>query len=148
MRLRRLGMKTPLPAGLLSNACSLNTKIDELSGLLGSIHLKNTAVLVITETWLKPGTSDVQVAVTGFTIHRADRTTQSGKARLGGIAFYINDRQSSNNVPTTIPHRYNIWVHSITIQNWSKTKPLGSCHVSTCKRPHVLPLSIHVNLSD
>ena len=69
-----------------STTCSfthpcLFTKQQELSGLLGSIHLKNTALLVITEAWFRPGTSDVQVAVTGFTIHRADRTTQSGKAR-------------------------------------------------------------------
>ena len=58
-------------------------------------------MLVVTETWFRPGTSDVQVSVTGFTIHRADITTQSGKARGGGVEIHINDRLLSNNVITT-----------------------------------------------
>ena len=117
VRLRRLGTKTLLPAVLLASARSLNNQIDELSGLLGSYHLKNTAVLVITETWFKPGTSDAQVGATGITIRRADRTTQSGKAREGGIAIYINDSGSSNNV---IPPPY-----AAMILNYS---PLNVAH--------------------
>ena len=100
VRLSRQGTKTPLPAILLTNACSLSNKIDELWSLLSSNRLKYTAVLAVVETWLKPETSDAQIALTGFTIHWADPTIHSGKAKGGGIAIYLNDSWSSNSIIT------------------------------------------------
>ncbi|RUS83951.1 hypothetical protein EGW08_008306 [Elysia chlorotica] len=52
-----------------------------------------------TETWFEPCTPDQSVKIDGFTLLRGDRTSQSGKARGGGVCLYINERWAhSNNI--------------------------------------------------
>ena len=48
--------------------------------------------MVLTETWLTELTPDTDANLDGFQLRQADRTTQSGKRKGGGLAVFINDR--------------------------------------------------------
>ena len=51
----------------------------------------NSCIMVITETWLHENIPDLAVELAGRTIFCADRTSDSGKRRGGGVCVYINN---------------------------------------------------------
>ncbi len=54
---------------------------------------QGTAVLFcLTETWMSAMVPDSAIELTGFSVHRSDRTKElTGKSRGGGVCFYINN---------------------------------------------------------
>ncbi len=54
---------------------------------------QGTAVLFcLTETWMSAIVPDSAIELTGFSVHRSDRTEElTGKSRGGGVCFYINN---------------------------------------------------------
>ena len=92
VRLCQRGLRTPLSGIILSNMRSLSNKLDELQLLLGKNRdFSSSAVLCFTETWLCGLIPDSALQLAGFQLHRVDRDTElSGKAKGGGICFYIN----------------------------------------------------------
>ncbi len=52
---------------------------------------KDCCLLIFSETWLNPSIPDVAVDLVGRTLHRADRTTESGKKTGGGLCDFVND---------------------------------------------------------
>ncbi len=46
----------------------------------------------LTETWMSAMVPDSAIELTGFSVHRSDRTKElTGKSRGGGVCFYINN---------------------------------------------------------
>lgn len=66
--------------------------------LAGNCSVKDCCVLVITETWLNPGIPDASVQLAGRSLHRWDRTEDSGKRRGGGLCIYVHDDWCNNSV--------------------------------------------------
>ncbi|XP_053272131.1 uncharacterized protein LOC128430172 [Pleuronectes platessa] len=81
-----------LPRILLSNVNSLRNKMDELHLLITTNRdFADYSVLCFTESGLTEDILVSDVELTGFQLLRADRDPiLSGKARAGGICFYIN----------------------------------------------------------
>ncbi|KAI3363482.1 hypothetical protein L3Q82_012093 [Scortum barcoo] len=58
--------------------------------------IKNCNVLVFTETWLDPSIPDSAIVPKGLSIHRQDRTINSGKSKGGGVCFMVNNKWCSD----------------------------------------------------
>ncbi|KAI3356034.1 hypothetical protein L3Q82_017301, partial [Scortum barcoo] len=58
--------------------------------------IKNCNVLVFTETWLDPSIPDSAIVPEGLSIHRQDRTINSGKSKGGGVCFMVNNKWCSD----------------------------------------------------
>lgn len=99
LKLKNRPHKPPLPSLFLTNARSLTYKMDDLElQLAGNCYVKDCCVLVITETWLNPGIPDASVQLAGRSLHRWDRTEDSGKRRGGGLCIYVHDDWCNNSV--------------------------------------------------
>ncbi len=49
-------------------------------------------VICLTETWMSAMVPDSAIELTGFSVHRSDRSKElTGKSRGGGVCFYINN---------------------------------------------------------
>ncbi|KAI3355346.1 hypothetical protein L3Q82_017886 [Scortum barcoo] len=76
---------------------SLDNKLDELrSRMAFQRDIKNCNVLVFTETWLDPSIPDSAIVPEGLSIHRQDRTINSGKSKGGGVCFMVNNKWCSD----------------------------------------------------
>lgn len=91
-KLRRRGIKTPLPAGMFGNVQSVRNKIDELAANCKYIRdFRESGFISLTETWLQEKDVDETVNIDGFSLVRGDRKS-TVKQRGGGVAVYINER--------------------------------------------------------
>ena len=78
VRLRRQPHKPPLPSVFLTNARSLANKMDELNLQIATNNrVKDSCILLITETWLHSSISDAAIKLADRTAHRPDRTSDS-----------------------------------------------------------------------
>lgn len=96
-RLRRRPFKPPLPSVVMANVQSLRNKMDILHARCqGEKSFREACIIALSETWLKDSIPDEEVRLDNFTIIRADRTSDSGKERGGGVCVYVNDRWCNN----------------------------------------------------
>ncbi|TWW55977.1 hypothetical protein D4764_09G0010270 [Takifugu flavidus] len=88
-----------------------------------SAGVRESSLLLFTETWLTALTPDMAAQLEGFTLLRADRSRESGKRKGGGLAVFVNDR----------------WCNPghITIKEQHCCKDIELLAVSM--RPHYLP---------
>ncbi len=93
VRLRRRAFRTPLPTILLANVQSLDNKLCELRARISyQRETRDCCVICLTETWMSAIVPDSAIELTGFSVHRSDRTKElTGKSRGGGVCFYINN---------------------------------------------------------
>ncbi len=93
VRLRRRAFRTPLPTILLANVQSLDNKLCELRARISyQRETRDCCVICLTETWMSAMVPDSAIELTGFSVHRSDRTKElTGKSRGGGVCFYINN---------------------------------------------------------
>lgn len=49
-------------------------------------------IITVTETWLGEAITNNEVSVANFSVWQADRTSQLGKNRGGGVAIFVNKR--------------------------------------------------------
>ena len=70
---------------LISNVCSLASKIDELSAV---VSINQVDMVCITETWLSTTIPNTAISLSNFNLFRNDRFVSSG----GGICAYISSR--------------------------------------------------------
>lgn len=78
--------KLPLPSILLANVRSLANKIDELKLQIATNRpVKDCCVLCFTKTWLHSLAQDLAIELAGYTMHRRDRSRDSGKKPMWGI---------------------------------------------------------------
>ncbi|XP_072564877.1 uncharacterized protein [Paramormyrops kingsleyae] len=89
VRLRRRGLRTPLPAIFLSNIRSLCNRLDELQLLVvRNRDFSASSVLCFTETWLCGLIPGSALQLTGFQLLCAGHDMElSGKSKGGGICF-------------------------------------------------------------
>ncbi len=92
-RLRRRAFQPPLPTILLANVQSLDNKLCELRARISyQRETRDCCVICLTETWMSAIVPDSGIELTGFSVHRSDRTKElTGKSRGGGVCFYINN---------------------------------------------------------
>ncbi len=93
VRLRRRAFRHPLPTILLANVQSLDNKLCELRARISyQRETRDCCVICLTETWMSAMVPDSAIELTGFSVHRSDRTKDlTGKSRGGGVCFYINN---------------------------------------------------------
>ncbi len=93
VRLRRRAFRHPLPTILLANVQSLDNKLCELRARISyQRETRDCCVICFTETWMSAMVPDSAIELTGFSVHRSDRTKElTGKSRGGGVCFYINN---------------------------------------------------------
>ncbi len=91
--LRRCAFRPPLPTILLANVQSLDNKLCELRARISyQRETRDCCVICLTETWMSAIVPDSAIELTGFSVHRSDRTKElTGKSRGGGVCFYINN---------------------------------------------------------
>ena len=93
-RMKRCTDKPALPS--IANVRSIAYKLDELRLRVATNNIvKDSCVLIFTETWLQVSIADSAVALEGRTAHRADRTKASGKHHGGGLLIFPKDSWSS-----------------------------------------------------
>ncbi len=92
-RLRRCAFRPPLPTILLANVQSLDNKLCELRARISyQRETRDCFVICLTETWMSAMVPDSAIELTGFYVHRSDRTKElTGKSRGRGVYFYINN---------------------------------------------------------
>ncbi len=93
VRLRYRAFRPPLPTILLANVQSLDNKLCELRSRISyQRETRDCCVICLTETWMSAMVPDSAIELTGFSVHRSDRTKElTGKSRGGGVCFYINN---------------------------------------------------------
>ncbi len=93
VRLRRRAFRPTLPTILLANVQSLDKKLCELRARISyQRETRDCCVIWLTETWMSAMVPDSAIELTGFSVHRSDRTKElTGKSRGGGVCFYINN---------------------------------------------------------
>ncbi len=93
VRLRCRAFRHPLPTILLANVQSLDNKLCELRACISyQQETRDCCVICLTETWMSAMVPDSAIELTGFSVHRSDRTKElTGKSRGGGVCFYINN---------------------------------------------------------
>ncbi|KAL0150804.1 hypothetical protein M9458_053886 [Cirrhinus mrigala] len=80
-RLRARAHRTPLPSILLAN---VQAKFQR--------DIRDCNLLCFTETWLNPAVPDHAIQPAEFfSVHRMDRTRDSGKSRGGGVCLMVNN---------------------------------------------------------
>lgn len=52
----------------------------------------------LTETWLHPGVNDAEITIHGFTLFRGDRATEKNIFPHGGVALYVKDTFSLDDI--------------------------------------------------
>ncbi|RXN39336.1 leucine-rich repeat-containing 24-like protein [Labeo rohita] len=85
--MRARAHRTPLPSILLANVQSLENKLDDLRARAKfQRDIRDCNLLCFTETWLNPAVPDHAIQPAEFfSVHRMDRTRDSGKSRGGGV---------------------------------------------------------------
>ncbi len=85
--------KPPLTTILLANVQSLDNKLCELRARISyQRETRDCCVICLTETWMSAMVPDSAIELTGFSVHRSDRTKElTWKSRGGGLCFYINN---------------------------------------------------------
>lgn len=59
-------------------------------------NIRDSCVMVFTETWLNSKIPAEAIELAGRLVHRADRTADSGKSRGGGLCVYMNNNWCTN----------------------------------------------------
>ena len=55
-------------------------------------EFRSASLMCLTETWLSENVDDSHVNIEGFSIFRADRTSDSGKLLGGGLRVFVNEQ--------------------------------------------------------
>ncbi len=84
VRLRRRAFRPPLPTILLANVQSLDNKLCELRARISyQRETRDCCVICLTETWMSAIVPESAIKLTGFSVHRSDRTKElTGKAEV------------------------------------------------------------------
>ncbi len=143
VKLRRWGLRTPLPSIHLANLRSLPNKMDKL--LLFSQLNKdfwNSAALSSTEIWLNGAIPDTALHLANFQLIGSDRDAESmGKLHGGGTCFYINEKWCSD--VTVLKKMCWYYLETLFINCKPFNSPREFCSfilVSVC-----IPLQAHVS---
>ncbi len=80
-------LRPPLPTILLANVQSLDNKLCELRERISyQRETRECCVICLTETWMSAMVPDSAIELTGFSVHRSDRTKElTGKSRGGAF---------------------------------------------------------------
>ena len=91
-----------LPCIFMTNARSLNNKIEELEVMISS---NKVDIAVITETWFTEATAQI-ANISNFTTFSKSRTTKRG----GGVAVFAKDHLSTHELPNHNCEYECLWV--------------------------------------
>ncbi|KAK1799610.1 hypothetical protein P4O66_000381 [Electrophorus voltai] len=97
-RLRARAHRAPLPSILLDNVQSLDNKLDDLwARIKFQRDIQDCNLLCFTESWLNPAVPNHAIQPAEFfSVHRMDRTADSGKLRGGGVCVMVNNSWCNN----------------------------------------------------
>ncbi|KAK1784837.1 hypothetical protein P4O66_018184 [Electrophorus voltai] len=90
--LRARAYRAPLPSILLANVQSLDNRLDDLRARIKfQRDIWDCNLLCFTESWLNPAVPSHAIQPAEFfSVHRMDRTADSGKSRGGGVCVMAN----------------------------------------------------------
>ena len=96
-RLRKVPHRTALPSIFLTNNRSITQKLDELElNIATNSYVRNSSVMIISETCLHQLIPDEAVQLAGHTSYRQDKNEYSSKKRGGGLCMYVNNNWCTN----------------------------------------------------
>ncbi|KAK1802735.1 hypothetical protein P4O66_021277, partial [Electrophorus voltai] len=97
-RLRARAHRAPLPSILLANVQSLDNKLDDLRARIKfQRDIRDCNLLCFTESWLNPAVPNHAIQPAEFfSVHRMDRTADSGKSRGSGVCVMVNNSWCNN----------------------------------------------------
>ncbi|KAK1784814.1 hypothetical protein P4O66_003478 [Electrophorus voltai] len=97
-RLRAQAHRAPLPSILLANVQSLDNKLDDLRARIKfQRDIRDCNLLCFTESWLNPAVPNHAIQPAEFfSVHRMDRTADSGKSRGGRVCVMVNNSWCNN----------------------------------------------------
>ncbi len=86
-------LSTSAPNHFAQSVQSLDNKLCELRARISyQRETRECCIICLTDTWMSAMVPDSAIELTGFSVHRSDRTKElTGKRRGGGICFYINN---------------------------------------------------------
>ena len=93
-RAKRRRHRPVLPVLIMSNARSLNNKIDELETCTKYLHeYRDASIMAFSESWFSSTVPDSAVQLPNFHLERGDRDPSiCSKTRGGGVCAYISER--------------------------------------------------------
>ncbi|KAK1802485.1 hypothetical protein P4O66_022156, partial [Electrophorus voltai] len=97
-RLRARAHRATLPSILLANVQSLDNKLDNLRARIKfQMDIRDCNLLCFTESWLNPAVPNHAIQPAEFfSVHRMDRTADSGKSRGGGVCVMVYNSWCNN----------------------------------------------------
>lgn len=97
-RVRKRGLRPPLPAITVSNVRSMSNKLDELrANIRYNNEYRNSGLICLTETWLNADIPTNTIEIPGYDVIRQDRCHEStNKTKGGGLCCYINKLWCNN----------------------------------------------------
>ncbi|KAK1802517.1 hypothetical protein P4O66_021800 [Electrophorus voltai] len=97
-RLRAQAHQAPLPSILLANVQSLDNKLDDLRARIKfQRDIRDCNLLCFTESWLNPAVPNHAIQPAEFfSVHRMDRTADSGKSRGSRVCVMVNNSWCNN----------------------------------------------------
>ncbi|KAK1793016.1 hypothetical protein P4O66_001727 [Electrophorus voltai] len=97
-RLRDRAHRAPLLSILLANVQSLDNKLDDLQARIKfQSDIQDCNLLCFAELWLNPAVPNHAIQLAEFfSVHRMDRTADSGKSRDGGVCVMENNSWCNN----------------------------------------------------
>lgn len=127
-RLKRRPFRPPLPTIMFGNVQSIRNKTDELRACVQHLaDYRQSCLICLSETWLTESDPDSSVELEGFTLLRADRDSNSGKTKGGGVCVFINNRYCN---PAHITVKHKLCTKDIEL-------------LSVNLRPYYMPREIH-----
>ncbi|KAK1794181.1 hypothetical protein P4O66_011085 [Electrophorus voltai] len=97
-RLRARAHQAPLPSIPLANVQSLDNKLNDLRARIKfQRDNRDCNLLCFTESWLNPAVPNHAIQPAEFfSVHRMDRTADSGKSRGGEVCVMVNNSWCNN----------------------------------------------------
>ena len=102
--------------------------LNKMDSIITKLSENNVAVLVITESWLKPDIPDAMICIEGYTHYRYDRqfvNDQGYLKRGGGIIIYLKNSRLFDHVHGDL---FNVSTNDIEQEQFvSSAHTLGVC---------------------
>ena len=135
---------------LVTNACSINNKFDELC-----CHVNNLLpdIVIVTESWLDASTPSNLYALNDYSLYRSDRDNCGGGVAVWSrhcgslVRFQGSDELKSNILPLWLPSKNTLFI-AIYHPYWGKCKQhnlLSSILQSIIDLPQFVNHNVFVN---
>ncbi|GAA6066611.1 uncharacterized protein LOC113651616 isoform X1 [Tachysurus ichikawai] len=127
VRLKRRPLRPPIPTILLAKVQSLDNKLCELRACISyQRDTRDCCIICLTETWMSAEIPDSAIELTGFSVHRSDRTKElRGQSRdnSGCQGNLQRSYQALNELYGNVSEQETTYPDAAFIVMWDFNKP-------------------------